>query len=160
MRQTYSLTAQTLKVLTDRVTAIATEMDVDPAYLHQILNSTESDSFGKFKRLYAAAVRADAPVCHWDNELAAIRARYEKLLPDLSIVECFTGKINANARTCEQLVHALQDGQIDDIESDRILLAIDQERKIFNQIEDLLHARTILPPDVRAAAVERNGRAK
>lgn len=76
MRETYRLTSETRAVLTDNVTAIAAEMDVNTSYLYQILSSVESDPFAKFHRIYAASVRAGAPVYRWDDELQAIRERY------------------------------------------------------------------------------------
>lgn len=88
-RETYPLSKETRAVLTDNVADIAAEMDVHTSYLYQILSSVECDPFGKFRRLYAAAVRAGAPVFHWDDELEAIRDRYapHKLNIDRELAE-------------------------------------------------------------------------
>ena len=56
-RETYELSDETRKVLTDHVKPVADEMDKTPQYLHAILSGVETDIFAKFVPLYAAAVR-------------------------------------------------------------------------------------------------------
>lgn len=111
MRYDYPLTDETLAVLTDNVADIAAEMDVNVSYLYQILSGSQNDCFAKFQRLYAAAVRAGAPVCRWDNKLAAIRARYEKRAPLKTEIECLAEKISRDADTTAKMVDALNGGR-------------------------------------------------
>lgn len=77
-RTTYEISDQTRAVLTDKVTAIASEMDVNPSYLYQLLSGVGTDCFAKFCRLYAAAVRAGADTRYWDERLLEIRERNER----------------------------------------------------------------------------------
>lgn len=76
MRHSYPLSEATIKVLTNRTECIAQEMDIDATNLRQVLNGTATDCFAKFRHLFAAAVRAEAPVHHWLVELETIQARY------------------------------------------------------------------------------------
>lgn len=94
MRETYRLTSETRAVLTDNVTAIAAEMDVNTSYLYQILSSVESDPFAKFHRIYAASVRAGAHVHHWDVELQTIRERYTDTTPAIEAPAKLTADIS------------------------------------------------------------------
>lgn len=134
-RHTYDLTDQTRKVLSGNVARVAEEMDVSDKYLHAILADDKTDPFSTFVHLYAAAVRAGAPVCHYDTKLAGIRARYEKQVPLKTEIECLTDKISSDADTTAQLVDALKDGVIDAREVERIQQAIDKERSTLDLLE-------------------------
>ena len=135
----YSLTTATEQVLTGSVKQIAYEMDCSDKYLYGMLSEDKTDIFAPFRRLYAAAVRAGASVCHWDNDLASIRARYEKLQPKRSIVECLIEKIRSGADTAARLVDALKDGEISESEAGRIQAAIDKEKQNLALLETHLH---------------------
>lgn len=140
MRVIYSLTDQTRKVFAFGVAAIAEEMSVAAQYLHAVLSGTETDIFAKFERLYAACVRAGAPVCHWDNRLREIRAKYQP--KDLARpVECLAEKIRTDALTTGRILEALKNGKIDDREVPGLLEAIEGERKVLEQIEEMIAYR-------------------
>lgn len=72
-RHIYNLQSESIKVISGHVQEIADEMDVSARYIRSILQGTETDPFAKFLELYRAAVRAGAPVRHWDDRLAEIR---------------------------------------------------------------------------------------
>ncbi len=139
MRETYPLSTETLKVLTDRVGDISEEMDVTTAYLYQILNSDTCDPFAKFRRLFAAAARAGAPVEIWLAELHGIVAKYKR---DRTMTEALTDKIATDAITTSELLTALHDGQIDAHEAPRLRIHIGKEREVLNEIEALLPCET------------------
>jgi hypothetical protein len=144
MRHQHELTDETRRVLSGNVQAIADEMHVSPQYLHAILAGSETDAFAKFEHQYAGAVRAGAPVCHWDHKLATIRARYEKQQPLKTAVQCLTEKITTDADTTSKLVDALQDGKIDGREAEKIQAAIDRERSTLDLLELHLQFKTEL----------------
>lgn len=136
MRETYPITDQTLNILDGNAKQIATEMDVDKSYIYQILSSVEADPFGKFRRLYAACVRAGRDVTAWDASLASIRVRNECV--GLDTVECLSKKIALDADTTMKLVDALRDGDIDDRERSEIRRAIQRERDSLDVLEATL----------------------
>jgi hypothetical protein len=135
MRQTYSLSDQTRLVLTGHVKPIAFELDKTPSYIYAILADTEPDRFAQFMHLYAACVRAGAPVGHWDNWFEAVKAKYTKVRPDQTAIECLAEKIKSDADTTAKLVDALQDGKIDEREGVEIQGAIDKERETLDRLE-------------------------
>lgn len=147
MRHTFDTTKQTIKVLTGHQAEIAEEANVSDKYLYAILAGTETDFFAPFEHYYSACVRAGAPVCHYDNRLAAIRARYEKLAPVKTEFECLSEKINANADTTSRMVDALRDGQINEVEAEKILNAIEKERNVLDIIETMMQFKVV--PEVR-----------
>lgn len=131
-RETYPLTSESRTVLTDHVKDIALEMSVDASYLYQILSSAECDPFGKFRRLYSAAVRAGCDVSAWDASLSSIKARHCVQTNETS---CLSKKITLDADTTKKLVEALEDGVIDETESRAIRRAIAKERDILDVID-------------------------
>jgi hypothetical protein len=135
MRHTFDLTDETRKVMNGHVVRISEEANVSDKYIHAILAGTEKDPFAPFEFYYAAEVRAGAPVCHYDNKLAAIRARYEKQVPLSTAIECLTQKIQSDADGTEQWVYALRDGTIEAHEAERLQMAIDKERSILDLLE-------------------------
>lgn len=139
MRQTYRLSDETRAVLTDYVKPISEEMNKSDKYIYAFLSESQTDLFAKFLPLYAAAVRAGAPVCHWDNRLAGIRARYEKINPGKNPAECLTEKIHIHAETTARLVEALSDGKLDEREIKQLRLDIEKERKNLNLLEMILN---------------------
>jgi hypothetical protein len=134
-RHTYELTDETRKVMSGNVPRIAEEAEVSDKYLHGILAGTETDPFAPFVHYYASSARAGAPICYWDNKLAAIRARYEKQIPNKSLIQCLTEKIESDADTSAKMVDALRDGFIDAGEADRIQAAINKERQTLDLLE-------------------------
>lgn len=135
MRETYRLTNETLNVLADKVIAIASEMDVSDKHLYAVLAGTETDPFAKFRRLYAAAVRAGADVSPWDASLSAIKARHSIASPERTQMQCLVEKITLDADTTAKLVDALHDGEIDPQEMTAIRKAIAKERDSLDVLE-------------------------
>jgi len=72
-RHIYHLQSETIKVLSGNVEGVADQMDVSTRHIYNILEGRETDPFAKFLELYRAAVRAGAPVRHWDDRLAEVR---------------------------------------------------------------------------------------
>lgn len=136
MREIYPLTNDTRAVLTDNVIAIANEMDVHTSYLYQILSNAACDPFAKFRRLYAAAVRAGVDVSPWDGTLASIRNKHSQ---KKSSSECLIDKIDSNADTTRSVVDALKDGVISPSEADRIHKAITKERNALDALEAMVN---------------------
>jgi hypothetical protein len=137
-REIYSLTDQTTAVVTDNVGAIAAEMDVSNKYLYAILSEEKTDPYAPFRRLYAAAVRAGAPTCHWEVDLNAIKTRSMKIRPSKTEIECLTEKVMSDADTTAKLVDALRDGDIDEVERRSIITAIEKERRTLDSLEMVL----------------------
>lgn len=135
MRHRYELSNESRKVLTSHVGRVAEEMEVADKYLYAILAGDKTDPFAMFAHLYAAAVRAGAPVCHFDHKLEAIRARYEKSVPLKNVIQCLTEKICADADTNIQMIEALKDGQIDAREAENLQQAVDKERSTLELLE-------------------------
>ncbi len=105
---------------------------------------------------HAAACRAGVSVDVWMTELATIRAKYSR--PDEPIadpVTCLSKKIQADADTTDQLVQAMADGEIDQVEAQRILQAVENQRKTLDLIEASVQFRAILPLNVRREAKAR-----
>jgi hypothetical protein len=161
MRKTHPLSQETIKVMSGNVSRIAEEMDVEPQYVYGILSGVNADRFAQFSFEYAACLRAGAPVCHWDNRLAAIRARYEKNEPTANAFNCLATKIKTDAFMTSQMVDALKDGQIDAVEAKRLMESIKAERDVLNLIETTLQfvVTEDLPPSRKyaRAAVARFG---
>lgn len=145
MRQTYALSDETRLVLTDYVKPISFEMHKSDKYIYAILSNTEPDRFAQFKPLYAAAVRTGAPVCHWDNWFASMRARYEQVRSFKSEIECLTEKIKADADTTTRLVEALRDGFIDTREAVQIREAVERERRTLDLVEAMVNFKQVAP---------------
>ena len=141
MRHSYELTNETRKVLSGNIPRISEEANVSDKYLHGILAETVTDPFAPFEHYYAAAVRAGAPIAHWDAQLAAIRARYEKPAPKRPVVDCLMDKLGHDAELATELIEALRDGQIDAREAERIQPAIDKARSILDLLETHLQFR-------------------
>ena len=139
MRETYTTSDETRKVLTGHVKPIAFEMDKSDKYIYAILADTEPDRFAQFQSLYAAAVRAGAPVCHWDLWFEAVKAKYAKTVPLQTAIECLAEKITNDADTTAKMVDALKDGVIDQKEAIQIQKAIDKERQNLDLLEAHLH---------------------
>lgn len=148
MRVTYDLTDETRKVLTDNVKAIALEMDVNESYLYQILSSVECDSFAKYRRLYAACVRAGADVTPWDASLSAIKTRKCR---EMTETQCLVQKIERDADGTSRLVDALRDGQIDEREREAIRAALQRERDSLDVLEAFLGEGTTVREFARKA---------
>lgn len=139
MRETYSLSTETIKVLKGHESAIADEWNKSAQYVYAILAGTEPDRFARFLGLYAAAVRAGAPVCHWDDKFAAVRARYEKQhARRQTVAECLTEKIGRDAETTARLVDALRDGRVDEDEALRLHALIRLEREVLDELEKVI----------------------
>ena len=141
MRHTYELSHESRKVLSGNVKTVADEMEVNDKYIYAILAGTETDPFAKFVHLYKAAARAGAPVCHFQNRLREIDHRCLRLMPPKTVIECLTAKISADAETTRQLVDAMQDGQVDETERERIRIAIAAERQNLDVLEMTLNLR-------------------
>jgi len=134
-RETYTPASdETIKVLTDHVKVVAEQMDVVPNYLTQILVGNECDSFLKFKRLYAACVRAGIDTSPWDAVFCSIKAQTRPDEVDLPIAD----KILRGADTTAKLVDALEDGFIDEREAEVIQKAICKERDTLDRLETRL----------------------
>jgi hypothetical protein len=140
MRHDYELTDETRKTLSGNVQDIADEMHVSDKHLYGILAGTKTDPFAVFEHLYASTCRADRETCHWDNKLAAHRAR-RKSRPSKSLVECLTDKIHSDAEATAELVDGLRDGEIDSREAERIQLAIARQRQNLDLLETHLGLR-------------------
>lgn len=154
MRETYPLSDETRQVLCNgtSVKEIASEMDVNDSYIYQILSSVECDSFAKFKRLYAACVRAGADVTHWDAALSAIKTRRDaKHSPAQVLAE----KIRHSADTEAKMLMVLEDGEIDADEVPMIRKAVSVEREKLDQIEAILDKASTVRDFARKAV---NGR--
>lgn len=153
MRETYRLSDPTRQVIADNVQAIAEQMDVTPNYLHQVLAGYETDSFAKFRRLYAACVRAGVDVSPWDASLAEAKVNANQCR---SVSECLSKLMTDEAKTNALVVDALEDGQITDDETKPILRAVAKERSDL----DALETKVLSAREVGAAAVKqrRNGR--
>lgn len=151
-RHQYQLTDATRFVLTDNVSKIAAEFDCDKSYWYQVLSNVTTDPFAPFRRLYAAAVRAKAPVHHWDEELHAVRTRYETPAPAVSDAECIVKQVTAGAATLKAFVEAISDGELTLGEKRRVDDAIHEQRKALELLETVVSFRTDLPIDIRRAA--------
>jgi hypothetical protein len=141
MRHHYDLTDETRKVMSGNVSRIAEEANVSDKYIHGILAGTETDPFAPFEHYYAASVRVGAAVSHYDNKLAAIRARYEKAKPKKPVVECLTDQLNDGAQLATNLIEALHDGEIDMREAETIQPIIDKARSTLDLLETHLQFR-------------------
>jgi len=138
MRETYELSDETRAVITGNVKNIAEEMGKSDKYLYAILAGTETDVFAKFKPEYAAAVRAGAPVDHWDNWMAAVRQRYAAKRSSISPADALIAKIQSDAETDAEMVKALADGQISPSEATRILQMVQRERQMLDDIVQMV----------------------
>jgi len=138
MRETYELSEETRAVVTGNVKNIAEEMGKSDKYLYAILAGTETDVFAKFKPEYAAAVRAGAPVEHWDNWMAAVRQRYAAKRSSISPAEALIAKIQSDADTDAEMVKALADGKISTTEATRILKMVQREREMLDAITQIV----------------------
>ena len=141
MRETYQLSDQTLKVLKGHIRPVADEMGKSDKYLYAVLAGTETDVFAKFKPEYAAAVRAGAPVHHWDDWFAAVRQRYQTPAGGISPIDALIAKIRSGSETTAALAAALQDGTIDARESTVLMVLITKERQLLDQIEAMVLKR-------------------
>jgi hypothetical protein len=128
----------TRKVITNNVEIIADEMDIDKSGLYRLLNNTESDSYAKFRHMFKAAARAGAPVEHWLNDLSAIHARNSKPVPKQHPMECIAKVLDANAATVTEAIQAFKDGQLDQKESDRILLSLGTYEQALAELKVLV----------------------
>ena len=137
-RHIYELSDETVKVMARYQQEIADEADVKVQHINGILAGVSTDPFAPFEHYYAASVRAGAPICHYDQKLSAIRARYEKSAPNKSAFDCLADKITRNAEITTELVEALRDGQIDQREADRILNAVKADREVLDTIEVMM----------------------
>lgn len=144
-RETYPTTQETRTVLTDNVKKIAEEMEVDPSHLHHLLAGDESDCFGKFRRLFAAAVRAGADVNPWLASLESIQNKHS----GKDLHRCIADNALFGADTTAELIAAIQDGEIDDREASRIRLAIQKHRSCLNELDGLLTAQVAPVSDMR-----------
>ncbi len=115
-RDTYELSDETRKVLSHNPQMIAEEMGKHPSHVYDYLEMRQTDIFAKFLPLYNASVRAGAPVCHWDNRLAASRSRYEKIFPTKTTLECLKDKLAAQNQTIIKLYEVLEDGKLSETE--------------------------------------------
>jgi len=138
MRETYELSDETRAVITGNVKNIAEEMGKSDKYLYAILAGTETDVFAKFKPEYAAAVRAGAPVEHWDNWMAAVRQRYAAKRSSISPADALIAKIQSDAETDAEMVKALADGQISPSEATRILQMVQRARQMLDDIVQMV----------------------
>src|SRR5688500_13826813 len=80
-RHSYKLSVETIKVLSDRVEAVANEMCVRPQAIYNILEQRETDAFAKMKVLAPAAVRAGCDIGPWISWLQSIQIQEPKRLP-------------------------------------------------------------------------------
>lgn len=156
MRETYPLTDPTLEVLSGHVTEIASEWEKSTGYLYQILSSLEPDPFGKFRGIYAAAVRAGADVTPWDAALCEIKTRYAR--ERRSDSECIADKIIRDADCTKQIVQALQDGKLDEKEQRSIRRAIQKERDSLDEIEAMVAEKPLAMPSEVARFKANGGR--
>jgi hypothetical protein len=141
MRHTHELTDETRKVMSGHVKLIALEADISDKHIYGILAGTNTDPFAPFEYYYAAEVRAGAPVCHYDNKLAAIRTRYEKQQPTKPVTACLTDQLNAGAELATGFIEALRDGKIDAHEAERLHPSIDKMRSILDLLETHIQFR-------------------
>jgi hypothetical protein len=140
-RHTYQLTDATRKTIKDHVQAIAEEMDVSDKYLHGVLAGTETDSFARFLHMYKGTARAGVSRCHWRTAMDAVDAKYDRIAPTATPIDCLTQKITTDADTTQKLVAALKDGRISDAEAEAILQAVQKERGVLDLIETVIHFR-------------------
>lgn len=152
-RMVYQLSPQTRKVLTNHVKDIAIEFDCDPSHMYQILSDVEPDPFAKFRRLFKAAVRAEAPFELWMDELSGIIARYTKAPPKRSATECLIEHIQAGSELATKMVESFADGRIDDIEAAKLQAALRDAQAALDHTMLLVQYRgEILPTPIREAA--------
>lgn len=112
MRETYRLSPETRKTLTNRAGEFADEMDKADKYFYAILADTETDPFAKFLPFYAAACRLRVN-CHWKAKLEATEARYAAF-PEVSLpAECVREKISAHTRLLDKFIDLMGDGHLD-----------------------------------------------
>lgn len=78
-RHSYSLSDETIRVLSGKVQPVAEEWDVIDKHVYAILAGTYTDPFAVFHAMYAAAIRAGCDVSHWDEKLKATRSKYASL---------------------------------------------------------------------------------
>ena len=148
-RETYPLSTETSKVLSNHVKAIAIEMDVDPSYLYQILSSVVGDPFANFRRLYAATARAGGDVTIWDAAFAEIRSRYRPIRECTR--ECLVTKVRCDADSTVAVVNAL-----DGCDHTKAHVAIQRQREALDDVE-----ASMTKDDLRGFAKEAtNGRAR
>lgn len=143
MRETYPPCTATIKVLSQNTEAIAKEADFDASMLRGILAGVQSDPFAKFKRYYAAAIRAGVDVTAWDADLAEIRTRYRPG-SKATIAAALNEKIATDAKTSALIVTALEDGTVSDVEFVQIEQAIAMERATLERLETSLHPNGVV----------------
>jgi hypothetical protein len=137
MREAYPLTQQTLKALSStEVTKIADEADIDPSHIYQIRGNYEPDPYGKFRRLYAAVIRAGGETSSWDADLSAIKAKYRKCKK--TIFECLSDKLRVDTDTTDAIITALNDGKVDEREEAIIRNYIEKERDNLSMLETVI----------------------
>lgn len=136
MRDTYTPPcAETIAVLGKDQQGIADEADFTRNTIDQILAGNEGDPFLRFKRFYAASVRAGVDVSPWDACLSSIKTRSVIETPQISESHCLSEKINRDADTTQKIVMALENGVIEPHEVPAIRKAITKERDILDVIE-------------------------
>lgn len=136
MREIYSLTPATEKVLTDNIKQIAFEMDCSDKYLYAMLSEDKTDVYAPFRRLYMAAVRAGAGVCHYDNDMAAIRSRYEKNgVPARETNDCIIEKIQSGSALITKAFETLADGELCERDISELMPLIEREKENLERIE-------------------------
>ncbi len=139
-REKYQLTAATESTLSGNIKPIAAEWDKSPKYLYGILDESKNDPFAPFRSFYASCARAGV-TCAFDNDLAAIRARYSAFVPTRNAIECLIEKINSNADATAKFAKALADGQIDEHEFNELESVIEKEKNTIALIEAHLSFR-------------------
>lgn len=138
MRKTYGTTDQTVLAIIGKEQAIAAEMDCHPTYIYGMKDRDNPDPYARFRPLYRAAVRAGSAHCHWDNDMAAIRAEADDARKIAEPMALLLKKVRSDGDLTADILEALGDGVLTEPEIHKILKGIKAVRKNADDIESAL----------------------
>jgi hypothetical protein len=112
-KERYSyLTDATREALTDKVKAMAAGWNKSESFIYQILEENKDDYFAAFLSMYQGACKGGVPTEAWDNELAYIRQKYHREIPERETAEVFQNKFKSSNAIFESYLAAIADGKL------------------------------------------------
>lgn len=151
-KNTYSRSDETYEVLRDHVRAIAKEYPCDDSHIYAIKDGRANDPYPPFRHLFKSALYAGAPVKRYLRDLSGLVENHEcRGNRTKEIIAELSRKIEADAVSTSELLSGVQDNNLDRVECQRVLDALEISRAIEEGIKVLVERRLAELNDGRQA---------